>query len=249
MYVDSRAVNKIVVSLFPIPPLDDLLDQLSGAKVFSKFELRSGHHQIQIKLGDESPLSRQMTHYGIHVDEDKDKVLDIGLHLRLKPRLKAFMGWKLFIDGLYASDEDFCDTWVEIETKQHRGDFLVLDGYLFKGNRLCIPMTSHRSQLIKEVNAGGLSAHFGHDKSCFHGAKILLASTKKDTAERIVKCQKFIEQLQVLSNCGVALDYVGRLKSIQMKELEKLRILNGLLVDSGTCVREREAYVLDMDGY
>ncbi|GKB63988.1 hypothetical protein Tco_0920174, partial [Tanacetum coccineum] len=70
-----------------------------------------------------------------------------------------------------------------------------------------------------------------------------------DTTERIVKRQKFIEQLQVLSNRGVALDYVDRLKSIQMKELEKLRILNGLLVDSGTCVPEREAYVLDIDGF
>ncbi|GJW62494.1 RNA-directed DNA polymerase [Tanacetum coccineum] len=54
------------------------------------------------------------------------------------------------IKKLYASDEDFCNTWMELETKQHRSEFLVLDGYLFKGNRLCIPKTSLRSQLIKE---------------------------------------------------------------------------------------------------
>ncbi|GJU05162.1 RNA-directed DNA polymerase [Tanacetum coccineum] len=63
------------------------------------------------------------------------------------------------ITELYASDEDFHNTWMELKTKQHRSEFLLLDGYLFKGNRLCIPKNSLRSQLIKEVHAGGLSAH------------------------------------------------------------------------------------------
>ncbi|GKA01535.1 transposon ty3-I gag-pol polyprotein [Tanacetum coccineum] len=54
------------------------------------------------------------------------------------------------IKEFYASDEDFRNTWIELETKQHPGEFLLLDGYLFKGNRLCIPKTSLRSQLVKE---------------------------------------------------------------------------------------------------
>ena len=51
--IDYRELNKIAIkNKYPLPRVDDLFDQLQGPGVFSKIDLRSGYHQLRLKLED-----------------------------------------------------------------------------------------------------------------------------------------------------------------------------------------------------
>jgi hypothetical protein len=53
MCVDYRSLNEVTIkNKYPLPRIEDLLDQMRGAKIFSKIDLRSGYHQLKIRTED-----------------------------------------------------------------------------------------------------------------------------------------------------------------------------------------------------
>jgi hypothetical protein len=66
MCIDYKALNEVTIkNKYPLPRIEDLFDQLSGAGVFSKIDLRSGYHQLRIRPLD-IPKTTFIAKYGLY---------------------------------------------------------------------------------------------------------------------------------------------------------------------------------------
>jgi hypothetical protein len=66
MCVDYRSLNDVTVkNKYPLPRIEDLFDQMRGARVFSKIDLRSRYHQMKIRPSD-IPKTILSTRYGLY---------------------------------------------------------------------------------------------------------------------------------------------------------------------------------------
>ena len=94
MCVDYRQLNDVTIkNKYSLPRIDDLFDQLSGAKVFSKIDLRTGYHQLKIKKED-IPKTAFTTRYGLY------EYTVMSFVLTNAPAFFMHMMSKVFVDFL-----------------------------------------------------------------------------------------------------------------------------------------------------
>jgi hypothetical protein len=66
MCIDYRSLNEVTIkNKYPLPRIEDLFDQMKGASVFSKIDLRLGYHQLKIQELD-IPKTAFHTRYGLY---------------------------------------------------------------------------------------------------------------------------------------------------------------------------------------
>lgn len=76
------------------------------------------------------------------------------------------IGFEQLMDE-YPTCSDFGELYTSLLNDQSRSNsgFVLLEGFLFKGNKLCISRTSLRDFLVWELHVGGIAGHFGCDKT------------------------------------------------------------------------------------
>ena len=92
------------------------------------------------------------------------KSLDLSRRYSLLGVLSSrLLGFEL-VKEYYKEDAPFREI-MEACSKGSYGSYVLHDGYLFKGDRLCIPSCSIRELLVREAHGGGLAGHFGMNKT------------------------------------------------------------------------------------
>jgi hypothetical protein len=122
--IDYRQLNKVTIkNKYPLPWIYDLLDQLKGARVFSKIDMRSGYYQLRIKELDvaKTAFRTQYGHYEFLVmlfglTNTPAVFMDL-MNRVFRPYLDKFM--MVFIDNILVYSKSY------LEHEQHLRQVLM----------------------------------------------------------------------------------------------------------------------------
>ncbi|WMV08997.1 hypothetical protein MTR67_002382 [Solanum verrucosum] len=129
MCIDYQQLNRVTIqNKYPLPQIDDRFDQLQGASVFSKIDLRSGFHQLKIRPED-VPKMAFITYYGHY----EFLVLSFGLNNVPAAFMSLMNGvFKTFLDSfviVFINDnlDKNVITYVSLQLKVHERNYPTQD--------------------------------------------------------------------------------------------------------------------------
>ncbi|CAL5377841.1 unnamed protein product [Camellia sinensis] len=160
--VDYRGLNRITIKdKFPIPVIDELLDELHGAKFFTKLDLRSGYHQIRVH-----PEDITKTAFRTHQGHYEFLVMPFGLtnapstfqplmNEIFKIHLLKYLGHVITTEGVAA--DPTMQEWPKPKIVKALRGFLGLIGYYRKFiehyGRIARPLTQMLKKRCFEWNS------------------------------------------------------------------------------------------------
>nr|GEX30838.1 Ty3/gypsy retrotransposon protein [Tanacetum cinerariifolium] len=139
--VDYRALNAATIrDRFPIPTVDELLDELHGATIFSKFDLRAGYHQIRVSP-DDAHKTAFRTIDG-HYEFRRSKCMFAEASI-------PFLGHIISAQGVQADPEKIfaIQAWPTPSSFTHLRAFLGLTGYY----RRFVPTYAHIASPLTDI--------------------------------------------------------------------------------------------------
>jgi len=106
-----------------------------------------------------------------------------------------------YVKELYDNDSDFAEIYNACGHSAF-GKFYLMDGYLFKENRLCVPASSLRELLVREAYGGGLMGHFGVAKTLDVHRICEQCIACRKAKSREYNCMDYIHHYLCLLNLG-----------------------------------------------
>ncbi|KAA3460965.1 DNA/RNA polymerases superfamily protein [Gossypium australe] len=216
--IDYRQLNKVTVkNKYPLPRIDDLFDQLKGASVFSKIDLRSGYYQLRVRDSD-VPKTAFQTRYGHY----KFLVIPFGLtnapavfmdlmNRVFSPYLDRFMCDKtehaehlrlmlqiLRDKQLYAKFSE-CEFW--LNEVSFLGHVISASGIQVDSSKVSAILDWKPPQNVTEVRSFlGLAGYYRRFVKMFSMIAALMTKLlQKDVKfEWLDKCQKSFDQLKTM---------------------------------------------------